>query len=45
MLFTVSNKDALLILNTSATGLLAQESQNNFNGRVGGFDMATKWSL
>ena len=42
MFFTVSNKDALLILSTSVTGLLAHESENNFSGCVGGFDMATK---
>ena len=42
MLLTVSNKHALLILSANVTGLLAQESENNFNGHVGGFDMATK---
>ena len=44
-MFTVSNKGALLILSTSVTGLLAQESENTFNGHVGGFDLTTEWSL
>ena len=45
MLSTISKKDALLINSTSVTGLLTQQSENTFNGHVGGFDIATKWSL